>query len=247
MLKRPQKRIPVSPHINDGLPAIGSVVHSIINNRQVTVRPPAKSCFGYQNVELYKRLLKANYARCNVPYKEPDVIEAQGKDTYTTYEPECHVDYLDKVYVKLNILKSGKVRIKIITNFLYLWSEYYSKGKSPTYKTLVAAYKAVGYSQVFLKKMNDNLKVRQKFAAKLEKMIADIFDKKVTRKKVTKKPAKVIDVDEDTPDIGGVDEVAEDEPVDEDGPEEDEALIEDDDECEVEDDVADEEYIDKDE
>jgi hypothetical protein len=247
MLKRPHKRIPVSPHINDGLPVVGSVVDSIINNRQVTARPPPKSRFGYQNVELYKRLLKANYVKCNVPYKEPDVIESRGKDMYTTHEPECHVDYLDKVYVKLNILKSGKVRIKIVTNFLYFWSEYYSKGKSPTYKTLVAAYKAVGYSPAFLKKMNDNFKVRQKFAGKLEKMIADIFDKKVTRKKVTKKVVKVVDMDEDAPDIRDADEVAEDEHVEEDGPEEDEALIEEDDECEVEDDAADEEYIDKDE
>ena len=95
--------------------------------------------------------------------------------------------------------------------------------------------------------MNDNLKVRQKFGVKLEKIIIDIFDKTVSRKKVIKKPIKVVDVDEDTPDIKDVDEVVEDEPVDEDGPEEDEAIIEEDAECEVEDDIVDEEYVDKDE
>ena len=262
MLKRPHKRIPVSPHINDGLPAVGGLVHSIINNRQVTNRPPLKSRFGYQNAELYKKLLKTNYANCNVPYKEPDVIEARGKDTYTVYEEECYVDYLDKLYVKLNILKSGKVRVKIVTNFLYLWKTYYSKGKSPAYKILVAAYKALGYSPAFLKKMNDNLKVRQKFGVKLEKMIIDIFDKTVSRRKVVKKPVKVAPIDEDTPDIKNVDEVVEgedtpdikdvdevveDEPIDEDGPEEDEAIIEEDAECEVEEDAVDEEYVDKDE
>jgi hypothetical protein len=247
MLKRPCKRVPVSPYITHEPPIVKGVVFSIINDKHITARPVRQSKFGYQNVDQYKRMLEANYQACGLPYREPNVTEARGKDTYTVYETECHVDYLDKLYVKLTILKSGSVRVKIITNFLYFWKTYYSKGKSPAYKTLVAAYKALGYSDTFLKKMNENLKTRQKFGIQLEKIIASIFDRTVARKKVVKvvvKPIEPVDELNDTPDIAGIGD-AEDtsDPVDEDDPEEDEAIVEEDGECDVED--VDEEFVDE--
>tara|TARA_B110000914_G_scaffold216969_1_gene222531 strand:- start:45 stop:572 length:528 start_codon:yes stop_codon:yes gene_type:complete len=173
-------------------------------------------------------------------------VEARGKETYTVYRVECHVDYLDKVYVKLNILKSGKVRVKVVTNFLFFWKTYYSKGKAPPFKVILAACKALGYSETFITKMNENLKIRQKFGIQLEKIITNIFDKTVSRKKVVKKPTppvEPIEENTDTPDIVGIGD-AEDipDPVDEDGPEEDEAIVEEDGDCEVED--VEEEFVD---
>jgi hypothetical protein len=246
MLKRPSKRVRVSPDINERHTASNGIVHSIINNKHLTARPVHQPKFGYQNIEQYKRMLKTNYERCSLPFREPNVVEARGKETYTVYRVECHVDYLDKVYVKLNILKSGKVRVKVITNFLFFWKTYYSKGKAPPFKVILAACKALGYSETFITKMNENLKIRQKFGIQLEKIITNIFDKTVSRKKVVKKPTppvEPIEENTDTPDIVGIGD-AEDipDPVDEDGPEEDEAIVEEDGDCEVED--VEEEFVD---
>jgi len=141
--------------------------------------------------------LKRNYDSLNIPYKEPNVSELTSKSTNETMT-ECHIDYLDKVYVRLNILKSGIVRVKLVTNFSSFWKTYYSKGKSPPFKTMLAACKAVGYSEAFMNKMVENRKKRQIFAKKLEKIIDKIFDKSTTakKKKVVKKDVATVDEDE---------------------------------------------------
>ena len=187
MLKRPPKRVPVSPYINTKHQVPGGLVHDIVTNHSVTIRPKRQEIFARQNVEEYKRLLKRNYAYYDVPYKEPNVIETVVKPS-NEKKRECLVDYLDKVYVKLNILKSGKVRIKLVTNFVSFWKTYYSKGKAPPFKVILAACKALGYSENFLNKMVDNRKKRQDYVKVLEKIIANIFEKSAaSKKKVVKK------------------------------------------------------------
>ena len=228
MLKRPSKRVRVSPDINERHTASNGIVHSIINNKHLTARPVHQPKFGYQNIEQYKRMLKTNYERCSLPFREPNVVEARGKETYTVYRVECHVDYLDKVYVKLNILKSGKVRVKVITNFLFFWKTYYSKGKAPPFKVILAACKALGYSEKFLNKMVDNRKKRQDYVKVLEKIIANIFEKSAaSKKKVVKKVVKVKEVDEEDPDVFDT-EVEEEEETNNDDAEENEAIVEED-------------------
>ena len=169
MLKRPTKRVHPSPCVNPGPPIPGTFLHSIANPSHEIQRPPPRGAFAFQNCELYKKLLKRNYDSLNIPYKEPNVSELTSKSTNETMT-ECHIDYLDKVYVRLNILKSGIVRVKLVTNFSSFWKTYYSKGKSPPFKTMLAACKAVGYSEAFMNKMVENRKKRQIFAKKLEKI-----------------------------------------------------------------------------
>ena len=197
MLKRPTKRVHPSPCVNPGPPIPGTFLHSIANPSREIQRPPQRGAFAFQNCELYKKLLKRNYESLNVPYKEPDVLELTSKSTNET-TTECHIDYLDKVYVRLNVLKSGIVRVKLVTNFSSFWKTYYSKGKSPPFKTMLAACKAVGYSEAFMNKMIENRKKRQIFAKKLEKIIDKIFDKGNTtkKKKVVKKVVATTDEDE---------------------------------------------------
>lgn len=197
MLKRPTKRVHPSPCVNPGPPIPGTFLHSIANPSREIQRPSQRGAFAFQNCELYKKLLKRNYESLNVPYKEPDVLELTSKSTNET-TTECHIDYLDKVYVRLNVLKSGIVRVKLVTNFSSFWKTYYSKGKSPPFKTMLAACKAVGYSEAFMNKMIENRKRRQIFAKKLEKIIDKIFDKSTTtkKKKVVKKVVATTDEDE---------------------------------------------------
>jgi hypothetical protein len=186
-----------SPCVNPGPPIPGTFLHSIANPSHEMQRPPPRGAFAFQNCELYKKLLKRNYVSLNIPYKEPNVSELTSKYTNETMT-ECHIDYLDKVYVRLNILKSGIVRVKLVTNFSSFWKTYYSKGKSPPFKTMLAACKAVGYSEAFMNKMVENRKKRQIFAKKLEKIIDKIFDKSTTakKKKVVKKDVATVGEDE---------------------------------------------------
>lgn len=227
MLKRPPKRVPVSPVINTPHHVGRGVVHDIITNHSVTVRPERLETFGRQNPEEYKRLLKRNYEYYEVPYREPNVFKTITKISKTK-ERECRLDYLDKVYVKLNILKSGQVRIKLITNFTSFWKTYYSKGKAPPFKVILAACKAVGYSENFLNGMVQNRKRRLARVVILEKIIGDVFEKSTASKKKAKKVVKVkVIVDEDD---GVFDtEVEEDEDeTNKDDAEENEAIVEED-------------------
>ena len=101
---------------------------------------------------------------------------------------------------------------------------YYSKGKSPSCKTMLAVCKAVGYSEAFLNRMNENRKKRQIFAKKLEKIIDKIFDKTTAskKKKVIKKVIAAHDED-------GLDtEIEDDEDINRDDAEENEAIVEED-------------------
>lgn len=223
MLKRPTRRVHPSPCINPGPLIPGTLLHSIMNPSHEIQRPPQRSAFAFQNCEIYKKLLKRNYESLNIPYKEPNVFEAGMKSANENVE-ECHVDFLDKVYVKLNVLKSGIVRVKLVTNFCSLWEMYYSNGKSPPFKTMLAACKAVGYSEIFLNRMNENRKKRQIFAKKLEKILEKIFDKTTAtkKKKVIKKVVAVHDED-------GLDtEIEDDEDINRDDAEENEAIVEED-------------------
>jgi hypothetical protein len=63
---------------------------------------------------------------------------------------------------------------------------------------MLAACKAVGYSEAFMNKMVENRKKRQIFAKKLEKIIDKIFDKSTTakKKKVVKKDVATVGEDE---------------------------------------------------
>jgi hypothetical protein len=223
MLKRPTKRVHPSPCINTGPLIPGTLLHSIMNPSHEIQRPPQRSAFAFQNCEIYKKLLKRNYESLNIPYKEPNVFEAGMKSANENVE-ECHIDFLDKVYVKLNVLKSGIVRVKLVTNFCSLWEMYYSNGKSPPFKTMLAACKAVGYSEIFLNRMNENRKKRQIFAKKLEKILEKIFDKTTAtkKKKVIKKVVAAHDED-------GLDtEIEDDEDINRDDAEENEAIVEED-------------------
>ena len=187
MLKRPAHRFhpPTTPNVSR--PTSGVLANIIQGFKTEPTRPQKQEKFAIQASNVYARLLEKNYAYYGVPFKSPDIIELQPpKKRDIQDEPE--LDFVDKVYLKLVILKSGKVRVKLIPHFLELWNNYYSKGKKPPIKLVIAAYKAIGFSDVFLQKINTNQKKRIEFAKKIEKIIEKIFDKTTTTKR---KPATV--------------------------------------------------------
>ena len=223
MLKRPTRRFhpPPTPFVRP----VKGVVADIINNKSSIERTPIKK-FSVQNADNYVEALRKTYETYNVPFKKPDVIESVCR--YPDIKaPEKHVDFVDKVYVKWTILKSGKVRLKIIPHFLILWDTYYSKCETPPLKNVIAAYKAVGYSDVFIEKIHKNAKKRVEFTKKLTSIIEKIFDKSNTRRKVVKaKPLPIVEKEDDAPPPEDDALSPEDEKDDDDDtPEEDERLV----------------------
>ena len=108
------------------------------------------------------------------------------------------LDFLDKVYVNLKILKSGTVRIKVVPNFLNLFEKYYKYAKKPPFKLIVQAYKAVGFSDKFLEQIKQSEERRLQFAKKVPTILQKIFDKEPVKKVKREKlpPPALIEEDE---------------------------------------------------
>ena len=220
MLKRPARRFHPAPTPHDIKPTSGVLADIIKGFKTEPPRPQKQKSFSIQASEVYVRLLEKNYKEYGVPFEAPEVTELQPpKKRDVQDEPE--LDFVDKVYVKFNILKSGKVRIKLVPHFLEMWNNYYSKGKKPPIKTVTAAYKAVGFSNAFLDQIAVNQKKRVEFSKKIEKILEKIFDKTITSKR---KPAKS-KPEEKVEDIEEKCDLPEDDDDDDDGPEEDEGII----------------------
>ena len=153
---------------------------------------------------------------------------------------DLEITFSDRVYVKMKFLKSGIVRIKLDASIASLHEKYYSKAKRPPMKTVIQAYKSMGFSEEFLEKIKKGFARNAVQQKRIEKVIDKIFNKEPVKKpKKKKKEEEIVEEekeieDEDTP---------EDDDEDEDVPGEDDGM---DVEPEVEEDVEDpveEEYF----
>ena len=151
MYRRPQPRQKI--HTASLVRPTKDDVRRILNIVPLEEREKPSKSFSVQNSQQYLKLLEKNYEYYGLEFKKPDVSES----VYTpppSGKVEHHFEYPDRVVVKLNVLKSGKVRVKIFTHVAQLWEKYNSKGKVPPHKSLVSAYKNMGYSEAFIDKMN---------------------------------------------------------------------------------------------
>merc|ERR1712159_755548 len=96
----------------------------------------------------------------------------------------------DNVSVKLNVLKNGKVRVKLLTQMLTLNENYYSKGKVPPIKNILSALKAHGYSKEFINTTEEKYKKRQKLIQIKGKKLDEYFDTPSVSSKNRKKASK---------------------------------------------------------
>jgi len=158
---------------------------------------------------------------------------------------ETHIEYLDQIVVHLNVLKSGKVRVKVLPQMAVLNEKYYSKYKPPPIKSITSALKAIGYSQEFMDSMMEKYKKRNELIEKKWKILEKRFDAPSTasrnkKKKADKKAEAAEAAEAVEAEVGVEDEDPEEEKKDDDEPEEDEAIVvdEDDEEEVVEDDYV---------
>lgn len=214
----------------------GTFLYKIVNGENTEV--PERKPFYVQNAESYVNLLKKNYEYYGVPFKQPNVQEMPPYPKSNTVV-ENYIDNLDHIKVDLNVLKSGKIRVKILPHMAVLNEKYYSKYKVPPIKSVTSALKALGYSQDFIESMINKYTKRKELIEKRWKILEKRFDAPSTsaankKKRLEKK------VEEEIPDDTHEDDEEKEKEKDDDEPEEDEAIEVDDEDG---DDVVEDEYI----
>ena len=223
----------------------GSFLYNIVYGN--TTKVPETNPFYVQNKKDYLESLERNCRKIGIPFKKPNVEEIPVPKKINSYV-EKHIDNLDQIVVHLNVLKSGKIRIKVIPHMAVLNEKYYSKYKIPPIKSITSALKALGYSQEFMDSMMEKYKKRNELIERKWKILEKSFDAPSTasrnKKKKADKKAEAAEAEaaeaaaaEATEAEAGVED---EDPEDDDEPEEDEAIVvdEDDEEEVVEDDYV---------
>ena len=217
----------------------GSFLYNIVYGN--TTKVPETKPFYVQNKKDYLESLERNCREIGIPFKKPNVEEIQIPKKMDSYV-EQHIDNLDQIVVHLNVLKSGKIRIKVIPHMAVLNEKYYSKYKIPPIKSITSALKALGYSQEFMDSMMEKYKKRNELIERKWKILKKRFDAPSTASRNKKKKAdkKAEAEAEAETEVVVEDEDPEEEKKDDDEPEEDEAIVvdEDDEEEVVEDDYV---------
>ena len=162
----------------------GTFLHNIVYGNTTIV--PERKPFYVQNADDYVRLLKKNYEYYGVPFKNPNVEEIPPYDKVDD-TIETHVEHLDQIVVKLNVLKSGKVRVKLLPHMAILNEKYYSKYKPPPIKSITSTLKAIGYSQNFIETTLQKYKKRNQLIEKRWKILEKKFDAPSTASRNKKK------------------------------------------------------------
>lgn len=183
MYKRPQLRqrfLPTRSHKQDLQP--GTLLYSITH--------PAPTNH-YQHVPTavyrkddYIRLLMKNNRELGIEVFEPQLPEYVEPER-PVKPSEMYIDTVKPVMVQLRILKNGTIRVKLNTTLYEMYEKYYSQQKSPSLKTIVQTYKALGYSDAFLENVikghDKKLKIVNNFN------LDSIFNKEPVKKPKKKK------------------------------------------------------------
>ena len=216
----------------------GSFLYNIVHGKNDNIIE--KKPFYVQNKKDYLESLERNCKKMGIPFKKPYVEEIPPYEKVND-SIETHIEHLDQIIVNLNVLKSGKVRVKVLPHMAVLNEKYYSKYKIPPIKSISSALKAIGYSQEFIDSMMVKYKKRNTLIEKKWKILEKHFDAPSTASRNKKKKAdKKAQVEAEAETEVVDDEDPEEEKKDDDEPEEDEAIVVDEegDEENVEDDYV---------
>ena len=178
MYKRPPLRVREEPRPSTR-PRPGTFLDKIVNPPPSV--PYVRKKYPVYQKEVYLALLKRNCKELGLEYKEPDIPDyVPPQRSKPPIEPQ--LTFSDKVYMKVRILKSGVIRIKLDASFANLYEKYYSKQKQPPMKSAIQAYKSMGFSQEFLEKIKTKYSKFAEHKKKVEKMIDEIFNKEPVKK-----------------------------------------------------------------
>ena len=115
-------------------------------------------------------------------------------------EKEPFIPYADHIQVTMTILKSGKVKIKTNPCMYDMHEKYWKNGDHPPQKTMIKNLKSLGFSERFIKKVENNYKRIPAKTAAFEKCIDSVFNKppipKIKRKKAEPKPVPEAEIED---------------------------------------------------
>ena len=210
----------------------GTFLHGLLN-------PSPPRVYKYVPAPVYEQkaylnALEKHYKQCGIPFKDPQLPDPVKIVTpEPTKEPE--LVFPDQVYLKMRILKSGIVRIKLDASIATLHEKYYKKALRPPMKSILQAYKSMGFSTQFLEKIKKRFEWNVKEQKRIEKIIDKIFNKEPVKKVKKKKEEEEEEI---------VRDLNEDEEEKDDVPDEDEGMdVEPDADEDIEEPVDDEEYL----
>ena len=130
MYKRPLPRAKVTHRKNERVKFTeGTYLHGLLNTGPTKYYEYIPAPVYEKNA--YLKLLKKNTETIGIPYKDPNIPDyVEPPKPTPIVEPE--LKYADTIYVKLKILKSGIVRVKVDASLATLNEKYYSKCKTPS-------------------------------------------------------------------------------------------------------------------
>ena len=150
-------------------------------------------------------MVKTNYEYWGLDYKDPELPPTPEYIPPETVK-EPYIPFADHVQVTMNILKSGKVRIKINPCMYEMYQKYWKNGEHPPQKTMIKNLKSLGFSERFIERVENNYKKIPARVAAFEKCIERVFNKpsvpkaKPKKKKTEPEPEDDLEIEEDDDD-----------------------------------------------
>jgi hypothetical protein len=187
MYKRPSQRVRCPPSLKGDRPKEGTFLYDIITSKPTKFYEYKRA--PVYDKEIYLQMLKKNNEELGIPYVEPDLPDAVPYQ-HPIHPNEPTLEYGDRVQVTLRVLKSGIVRVKVNSAIATMYDTYYRRGKRPSLKTILQAYKAHGFSNEFLEKIKKSHEKNMDFAKKVPKILEKIFDKEPAKKLKKEKKKK---------------------------------------------------------
>ena len=229
MYKRPTLRLRDPCTTSFMRPVEGTFLHSITKNEKTKYFEPRETYIA--NYDNYIETLRKSCEKSGAKFKVPKYILPMPEIDQVPPKNKSPIRFIDDVIVRINVLKCGKVRVKLITHMATLYEKYFSKNKIPPSKTLAAALKAIGYDESYASSVPDIIENRRKSMDIRWKTLDDIFNKPSvsnSKKKVKKEPEVEVEVEpeEDDEDEEEDDSAPAEEAIGNDEVEDDEEVVE---------------------
>jgi hypothetical protein len=192
MYKRPSQRVRVNhDEVRHRDARVGSFLYNLIN--PAPTQYPLKIIQPVYHQDDYLKLLKTNNVHLGIPFVDPQ-LPILLPIVYPEPLKEPDLPFSDHVRVTLRILKSGIVRAKIYPSIALLHEKYWSKCIVPPLKPVLQAFKAYGFSDTFIKKVEKSQAKAELFKKKVGGILTKIFDKEPVKKvKKKKKQEEIIE------------------------------------------------------
>src|SRR6056300_104055 len=159
MFKRPAIRSRPTTVIPSTRPAVGSFLHSILYPPKC--EPYKREMTYIQNYDNYIDNLRRSCEKSGAEFVMPKYVLPLPEKEPAQKKNVPRVEYLDHVIMRVNVLKCGKVRVKLLPQMAMLHEKYFSKNKIPPAKTLAAALKAIGYDEELVRNVPSKIKKRK--------------------------------------------------------------------------------------